>query len=96
VSWSTRSAASFYTGREIGRGFRKAWETGYTDAGFLGRILHDVRRSAVRNMERKGLSRSVAMQLTGTLSQCIVATRSRPRRIRGKAFRALTAPSLWL
>ena len=34
-------------------------------AGFPGRIPYDLQRSAVRNMERAGLSRSVAMQLTG-------------------------------
>lgn len=40
-------------------------------AGFPGRIPHDLRRSAVRNMERCGLSRSVAMQLTGHKTEAV-------------------------
>jgi hypothetical protein len=34
-------------------------------------LLHDLRRSAVRNMERSGLSRSVAMQLTGHKAEAV-------------------------
>ena len=40
-------------------------------AGYPGRILHDLRRSAVRNMERAGLSRSVAMQWTGHKTEAV-------------------------
>jgi integrase len=57
-------------GRQI-KGFRKAWANACTAAGFPGRIPHDLRRSAVRNMERAGLSRSVAMQLTGHKTEAV-------------------------
>src|ERR1041384_8036907 len=53
------------------RNFRKAWENACVAAGFPGRIPHDLRRSAVRNMERAGLSRSVAMQLTGHKTEAV-------------------------
>ena len=58
------------SGRQI-KGFRKAWANACTAAGFPGRIPHDLRRSAVRNMERAGLSRSVAMQLTGHKTEAV-------------------------
>jgi integrase len=51
--------------------FRGAWSAACTAAGFPGRIPHDLRRSAVRNMERRGLSRSVAMQLTGHKTEAV-------------------------
>jgi len=51
-------------GRPI-RSFRKAWETACTAAGCPGRIPHDLRRTAVRNLVRSGISDRVAMTLTG-------------------------------
>ena len=57
-------------GRRI-QSLRKAWELACTNAGYPGKLLHDLRRSAVRIMERAGLSRSVAMQLTGHKTEAV-------------------------
>jgi len=51
--------------------FRGAWGRACTAAGHPGMIVHDLRRSAVRNMEPAGLSRSVAMQLTGHKTEAV-------------------------
>ena len=45
--------------------FIKAFKTACRKAGCPGRIPLDLRRTAVRNLERAGVPRSVAMKLTG-------------------------------
>ena len=57
-------------GNEIS-GFRKAWESACRQAGVPGRMLHDFRRTAVRNMERAGVPRSAAMKMVGMLTEAI-------------------------
>lgn len=55
--------------------FIKAFKTACRKAGCPGRIPHDLRRTAVRNLERAGVPRSVAMKLTGHKTDpCIDAT----------------------
>ena len=51
-------------GRPI-KSFRVAFRTACTDAGCPGRVLHDFRRTAVRNLVRAGIPERVAMQMTG-------------------------------
>jgi integrase len=51
-------------GRPIGDP-RKAWATACKKAGFAGTWFHDTRRSAVRNLERAGVSQAVAMEIAG-------------------------------
>lgn len=57
-------------GRQI-KNFRKAWTLACDAAEVQGRIPHDFRRTAVRNLERAGVSRSVAMQLTGHKTEAV-------------------------
>jgi integrase len=45
--------------------FRKAWASTCRAAGVPGRLVHDFRRTAVRNLERAGVPRSSGMKLTG-------------------------------
>jgi len=52
------------SGRPI-KSFRVAFRTACAAAGCPGRVLHDFRRTAVRNLVRAGIPERVAMQMTG-------------------------------
>jgi integrase len=47
------------------KSFRKAWRNACQAAGLAGRIPHDFRRTAVRNLERAGVPQSTAMAMVG-------------------------------
>lgn len=57
-------------GRQLGD-FRKAWATACKKAGVPGRLVHDMRRSAVRNLERANVPRSWATKLTGHKTEAV-------------------------
>ncbi len=58
------------SGRPI-RDFRGAWEAALIASGLPGRIPHDFRRTAVRNLERARVPRSVAMRMVGHRTEAI-------------------------
>jgi len=53
------------------KAYRRAWVTACKKALLVGMIPHDLRRTAVRNLERAGVSRSVAMKLTGHKTEAV-------------------------
>jgi integrase len=57
-------------GRPV-RSFHMAWQRACVRAGVPGRLVHDLRRTAVRSFERAGVSRSVAMKLSGHKTESI-------------------------
>jgi integrase len=53
------------------KNMKRSWRTACQNAGVPGRVLHDLRRTAVRNLERANVSRSVAMKMTGHKTESV-------------------------
>jgi integrase len=62
--WVFHRTGKKVKGKRITR-FTKAWRKACEKAGTPGRIPHNLRRTAVRNLVRAGIPERVAMQLTG-------------------------------
>jgi integrase len=55
---------STFNGKPVGE-FKHSWQTPCRQAGLPGRLMHDFRRTAVRNLVRAGVPERVAMTMTG-------------------------------
>src|SRR5687767_15154875 len=67
---STKSSSTFSAGKPF-RNMRGAWASACEAAGYPGKLFHDFRRTAVRNLERAGVPRSTAMARVGHKTEAI-------------------------
>jgi integrase len=68
--WSECPLVFHYLGRPIGS-HMKGWEKACAAAGLPGLHFHDLRRSAIRNMERAGIPRKIAMSISGHKTEAV-------------------------
>jgi integrase len=68
--WPDCDLVFHYLGRPIGSHI-KGWQKACDDAGLPWLRFHDLRRSAVRNLERAGVPRRVAMAITGHRTESV-------------------------
>jgi integrase len=61
-------------GKQIGgpiKDFRHSWQAACRRAGCPGRLVHDLRRTAVRDLIRAGVPQSVCMKVTGHVTDAV-------------------------
>ena len=66
-AWKTRAITPwvFQRGGRRWKDIQKPWEKACTAAGVPGRLFHDLRRTAIRNMVRAGADQKTVMSITG-------------------------------
>ena len=70
IPWVFPHLEGRFRGERI-QDFKKAWKTACKKAGCPGMLRHDFRRTAVRNFERAGVPRSIAMKHTGHRTESV-------------------------
>jgi integrase len=70
ANWPDLPWVFHWMGKPIGHSL-KGWRRSATAAGVPDLLFHDLRRSAIRNMERAGIPRKIAMSISGHRTESV-------------------------